>query len=161
MTTHNRMSVLRMMGNMETAARDAAISDGEKVSVTRDGTIRERAVSVTYRWSRRKDGAGLERWTWRLDGKRMNSEALSALLESLPVAVATGAAVSTPIAAPEPVHTLAGFGNVARINLRGTSHLYRMGTDRGPLDCEANTRTQAAALAKRFGYTVNDCNMIG
>jgi hypothetical protein len=36
-----------------------------------------------------------------------------------------------------------------------------MGTHRGPLECEANTRTQAAALAERFGYTVSDCNMIG
>lgn len=106
MTTRSLMSVLRLMGNMEQAARDAAISDGEKVSVTRDGTIRDRAVSVTYTWSRRKDGAGLERWTWRLDGKRINSTALSELLESLPVALATGAACKpVPTRAAVPVMT--------------------------------------------------------
>lgn len=104
MTTHSHMSVLRLMGNMEAAARDAAVSDGEKVSVTKDGTIREHAISVTYTFSRRKDGASLERWTWRLDGKRMNSDALCTLLESLPVAVATGAAVPRCIVATTDRH---------------------------------------------------------
>lgn len=168
MTTHSRMAILRIMGNMEDAARKAAdigrtgaastAANGSKVTGTQAGTIRGAAVSVAYTWSRNKNGRGVERWTWRMDDKRINSEALTSTLEALPVAVV---AVSTAVAVTTPVHVPATAGNVARINMRGASHLYSMGTHRGTLECEANTRTQAARMAERFGYIVNDCNMIG
>jgi hypothetical protein len=39
-------------------------------------------------------------------------------------------------------------------------HMYELGTDRGRIEVEANTRAQAAAAAKRAGYVVRDVNMV-
>lgn len=54
-----------------------------------------------------------------------------------------------------------------RINTPNTKHLYEIGyadgqgRHAGTVQVEANTRSQACAIAKRAGYTVRDCNMIG
>lgn len=49
----------------------------------------------------------------------------------------------------------------ARINTPGSRHLYELGTDKGTVEIEANTRTSAAAKAKKAGYVVHDVNMVG
>lgn len=48
-----------------------------------------------------------------------------------------------------------------RINTPNTQHLYSLGTQKGTIEVEANNRAQAARIADRQGYIVNDCNMIG
>ncbi len=51
--------------------------------------------------------------------------------------------------------------NNARITTPGSAHLYELGTDKGMVQVEANTRASAAAKAKRAGYVVRDVNMVG
>ncbi len=48
-----------------------------------------------------------------------------------------------------------------RIITPNAKHLYELGTDKGPLFVEANTRTSAAAKARAAGYVVHDVNMVG
>jgi hypothetical protein len=52
-----------------------------------------------------------------------------------------------------------------RLNKPNTKHLYEIGTwingRRARIEVEANTRTQAAAIAKREGYQVDDVNTVG
>ncbi len=50
---------------------------------------------------------------------------------------------------------------MVRINTPNTKHLYEIGTDKGRIEVEANTRTQAANIARKAGYQVRDVNMVG
>ena len=52
-----------------------------------------------------------------------------------------------------------------RITKSNTSHLYRLEVTKdgakGQVDVEANTRSQAANMARKAGYEVASVNMIG
>lgn len=50
---------------------------------------------------------------------------------------------------------------MTRINTPNTHHLFEIGTDKGRIEVEANTRAQAASIAKKAGYQVRDVNMVG
>jgi len=50
---------------------------------------------------------------------------------------------------------------MTRINTPNTRHLYEIGTDKGRILVEANTRSQAANIARKDGYQVHDVNMVG
>ena len=50
---------------------------------------------------------------------------------------------------------------MTRINTPNTRHLYEIGTDKGRIEVEANTREQAANIARKGGYQVRDVNMVG
>ncbi|WP_161786659.1 hypothetical protein [Bordetella bronchiseptica] len=50
---------------------------------------------------------------------------------------------------------------MTRINTPNTRHLYEIGTDKGRIQVEANTRAQAANIARKAGYQVRDVNMVG
>ncbi len=60
---------------------------------------------------------------------------------------------------------------VLRIGKPEAKHLYRLTACRGatmadwsnnfPIEVDANTSTQATAIAKRAGFYAGDCNMIG
>lgn len=50
---------------------------------------------------------------------------------------------------------------VARINKPLTKHLYEVGTDKGTIEVEADTRSHARQYAKKAGYEVHDVNMVG
>lgn len=49
----------------------------------------------------------------------------------------------------------------AVIKTPNSRHLYEIGTQKGRIEVEANTRTQAASIAKQHGYEVHDVNMVG
>lgn len=48
-----------------------------------------------------------------------------------------------------------------RIKNPHTLYLFELGTDKGRIEVEANSRTQAAAIARKAGYVVNDVNRTG
>ncbi|MNJ16327.1 hypothetical protein D3C77_105880 [compost metagenome] len=48
------------------------------------------------------------------------------------------------------------IGNVAT-----SKHTFELGTDKGRIMVDADTRAQARKLAEREGYEVRDVNMIG
>ena len=50
---------------------------------------------------------------------------------------------------------------MTRINTPNTKHLFEIGTDKGRIEVEANTRAHAARLAREHGYQVRDVNMVG
>lgn len=50
---------------------------------------------------------------------------------------------------------------MTRINTPNTKHLYEIGTDKGRIEVEANTRSQAFVIATNAGYEVHDINMVG
>lgn len=69
-----------------------------------------------------------------------------------------GAALTT--APAEPGVTQEGK-KMTIINTPNTRHLYEIGTDKGRIQVEANTRAQAANIARKAGYQVRDVNMVG
>lgn len=48
-----------------------------------------------------------------------------------------------------------------RIGNRNARHTYQLGTITDRILVDANTRTQARAIAERAGYVVRDVNMVG
>lgn len=48
-----------------------------------------------------------------------------------------------------------------RINKENTKHLYQLQVEGGYIQVEANTITQAGAIARKLGYKVLSGNMIG
>nr|BDD48191.1 hypothetical protein 7 [Desulfobacterales bacterium] len=50
---------------------------------------------------------------------------------------------------------------MTRINTPNTRHLFEIGTNKGRIEVEANTRSQAASIASKAGYSVRDVNMVG
>lgn len=85
MTTNETIRILGRMGNLEDRARRLTeqLTGNSRTGQVED-TFRGYAVSVRYTWSRSKSGRGLERWTWYLDGNRINSNALINILEHQP-----------------------------------------------------------------------------
>jgi hypothetical protein len=47
------------------------------------------------------------------------------------------------------------------ITKAGTIHAYEINTSNGKIEVHANTRSQAASIAKKAGYNVRDVNMVG
>lgn len=48
-----------------------------------------------------------------------------------------------------------------RIGNKTAKHLYEIGTQHGRIAVDANTRAQAASIAKKAGYEIHDVNMVG
>lgn len=46
------------------------------------------------------------------------------------------------------------------ITTPNTKYLFQIGTDKGIIEVQANTRSQAASIARKNGYVVRDVNMV-